>query len=798
VAGERFVAREEAVHAGIALQRAEAASDVAAQFVLRSVDDVTALRVLAQRWALQDGVAGQGPRVELEAAIRQIVRERRTGRIPLANLVVLDADGTLRWSSNRALQSFNGSDRDYFIALRDGFAGTFLTVPQVGRGSGALVIFAAQRLVDDEGRFAGAVLVAMNPRELSHSLAAIAARDGDVVALLRRQGEVVARVEKGAVGDGAAVIGQVPSSHAFWIEALAERERASSAGRNAFTGVEQFRAMRTVPDTNLHVFAAVQAESELQALPALRTSIRLLVAGFVLAGLVTVAGGVAVSRAGRLRLEAAALHEGRAQVERLHRRLPVVLFLRDSKGPRGPSRLLYRGGDVEHVTGWADGRLNGLTDWTPYVGEDTPWIDDCLAEALARGETEYDWQLRQPDGSHRWMSTVLARVSLREDGGGEVVGYTRDVTATYLAAQRAEAARTELDQTLGAAPVVVFRGRVAPDGAFSNNFVSRGLERMAGWTPEALAARGGLATIMQEPERLAAELAGLAQRGTVSGDHALRCADGRVITVVVTMQAMHRDAGGGTEVVGYIADVTAEREAEARAITSARLASLGEMSAGLAHELKQPLQAISLAATNTQAAMDRGDMAAAGQRLQRIIGYTKRAGEVIEHLRRFARGPEDEGRREEVPISVAINGARSLVGASLRDAMIDLVITLGDPPPVVLGQLVALEQVLSNLIMNARDAVVQRGGEGPRQISLAAEADGQAGVVRVTVADTGGGLPDAVLARLFQPFVSTKGPDRGTGLGLSICHGLVTGMGGTITAANEGAGAVFRITLPAA
>jgi len=795
-AGQRFVARERAEHEEVALGRAEAAAEIAAQFVLRSLDELSGFKVLAQRWAALDA-AEQGPvRREMEEALRQTLRDRGGRPTPFLSIVILGADGGLRWSTNVMAQSFNAADRDYFIALRDGFPGTFLTAPQIGRGTGLTVILAAQALRDATGAFAGTMMVGLDPGDLSRSLASVAQQDGDVVALLRRQGELLARVQKGAPDVSARLIGQVPPSMEAWREAGGESGRASSAGRNAFTGVEQFRAIRPVPDTNLTVFAAVQAEAQLLSLPALETTIRLMVLGLAAAGLIAVAGGVAASRAARLRLEAAALLQGRGQVERLHRGLPVVLFLRDSEGPRGPSRLLYRGGDVERVTGWTDGRLNGLTDWTPYVAKGTPWIDECIADALARGSTEYDWQLRQPDGSYRWMSTVLVRVSSRPDGGGEVVGYTRDVTAQYQAAQRAEAARLELDQTLGAAPVVVFRGRVSDDGTFEKTYMSRGIERMAGWTVDALAGQGGLLSIVDDPARLAAEWAALARDGAVSGDHALRCADGRVITVVITMQAMHAAGDGRTEIVGYIADVTAEREAKARAITGARLASLGEMSAGLAHELKQPLQAITLAATNTQSALDRGDSGAAGQRLQRIIGYARRAADVIEHLRRFARGPEMGGEPQAVPLQAAIEGAQSLVGASLRDAQVELVITLGDPPPVVLGHLVALEQVLSNLIMNARDAVVQ--GDGPRRIAVEAVTEAAAGQVRLTVSDTGGGLPDAVLARLFQPFVSTKGPDRGTGLGLSICHGLVTGMGGNIVAANEGSGAVFRITLPAA
>ncbi|WP_203076001.1 ATP-binding protein [Falsiroseomonas ponticola] len=795
--GERFIAREGQVHAGIALQRAEAAADVAGQFVQRSIDDIASLQVLAQRWVLLDA-ADARIRQELEGAMRQMLRDRGDRRTPFLSVVILAADGALRWSTNVMAQSFNAGDRDYFVALRDGFRGTFLTAPQVGRGTGLTVILAAQALQDRDGAFAGTMMVGLDPGDLSRSLASIAAQDGDVVALLRRQGEVLARVQRGAPAEAPTLVGQVPASHGAWSQTLAATNQASSAGRNAFTGVEQFRAVRALPDTNLAVFAAVETEAELKALPALQASIRLMVGGFVAAGLVAVGAGVAVTRAARLRMEAAALHACRSQVERLHRGLPVVLFLRDSIGPHGPSRLLYRGGDVERVTGWTDGRLNGLADWTPYLAQGTPWIDDCVADALGHGTTEYDWQLRQPDGRYRWMSTVLVRVAVRPDGGGEVVGYTRDVTAQYEAAQRAEAARVELDQTLGAAPVVVFRGQVAGDGSFRKTFMSRGIERMTGWAVDDVVRQGGLRGIVEEPARLVEQWALVAAEGASSSDHAMRCADGRVITVVVTMEVMDRLPDGRMEVVGYIADVTAEREAKARAITSARLASLGEMSAGLAHELKQPLQAITLAATNTQSALERGDAAAAGQRLQRIIGYARRAADVIEHLRRFARGTEADGQPQPVPVQAAIAGVQSLVGASLRDSMVDLVVTLGDPPPVVLGQLVALEQVLSNLIMNARDAVTQHGAEGPRRIEVEAVADPAAGQVRISVADTGGGLPAAVLARLFQPFVSTKGPDRGTGLGLSICHGLVTGMGGTIAASNEGPGAVFRITLPAA
>ena len=802
VVGDRFVEKQEALQTGMALERAEAAASVAEQLVLRNLDDMATLQLMAQQWALMDPVAEASLRAQLETTLRLLVRDRGERRTPFRSVVILAEDGRLRWSSIVGSASFDASDRDYFIALRDGFSGTFLSAPLAGRGAGGPIILAAQSLQNAAGDFGGVVLVGVRPEDMSQALAPLVTRAGGVVSVIRRQGELLARAQAGTPGPSVPGIGPIPEARFPWAAALEAQGRYTARGRSAFTGADQFRTARVVAGTNLAVFAAIDAQAELQGIPTLRNSIRLSVLGGLAAGLLAVAGGAAVSRASRLRVEAEALRHGRAQVERLHKGLPQVLSLRECPGEGRPSYLLYRGGDVERVTGWSDGRLNGLADWTPYVGSGTPWIEDCVATALQTGSAEYDWQLRQPDGSHRWMSTVLARVSARPGGGGEVVSHTRDVTVRYEAAQRAKAAREELEQTLSAAPVVVFRGHTRADGTLVKTFVSRAMEQLTGWPMASIVQSGGLRAIIDDPQRLSDDIATLVATegvtGGVTSDYTMRCADGRLITVVMTMTKMHRRPGGGYELVGYIADVTAEREAKARAITSARLASLGEMSAGLAHELKQPLQAITLAATNTQAAVERGDAAAASQRLQRIITYAQRAGEVIEHLRRFARGPEVGGQPQHVAVAAAIDGAQSMAASSLRDAMVNLVITLDDPPPLVLGHLVALEQVLTNLIMNARDAVVQNGGAGPHRITVEAATDRAAGVVRITVSDTGGGLPASVLARLFQPFVSTKGADRGTGLGLSICHGLVTGMGGTITAGNEGLGAVFRITLPAA
>jgi C4-dicarboxylate-specific signal transduction histidine kinase len=261
---------------------------------------------------------------------------------------------------------------------------------------------------------------------------------------------------------------------------------------------------------------------------------------------------------------------------------------------------------------------------------------------------------------------------------------------------------------------------------------------------------------------------------------------------------------GGGEVVGYTQNITAERAAVARAAASGRLAALGEMAAGLAHELKQPLAIISLAAENAARSLRAGKPGRAPARLDRIAQQAARAGELIEHLRRFASGAETGEAPVPVSLARAVDGALALVGGSLRDAGVALEVALGPRPgPVVMAQLVPLEQVLANLLGNARDAFASNAASGapagaPRRVRIAARCDAAAGQVRITVEDTAGGIAPQVLERLFEPFVTAKDAEKGTGLGLSICHGLVGGMGGSIEACNGAAGAAFTITLAAA
>lgn len=259
------------------------------------------------------------------------------------------------------------------------------------------------------------------------------------------------------------------------------------------------------------------------------------------------------------------------------------------------------------------------------------------------------------------------------------------------------------------------------------------------------------------------------------------------------------EADGVAEVIGRIDDIETEKAATAAAMSTARLATLGEVATGLAHELNQPLAVISLLAENTAILLRSAGPGAAERatrRMQDIIAMTNRAKEITDHLRLFGRRQGE--RLEPVQLRQAVDGAVLLVRVALAEAGIALELSLPDDLPPVQGRQILLEQVLMNLLLNARDAMRP---VPPQQRRIRIQAGAEDGRVWLRVEDSGPGIPPEILPRLFEPFFTTKGPGEGTGLGLAICHGIIRSFGGCIqvaAATASGSGACFTISLPVA
>jgi len=234
------------------------------------------------------------------------------------------------------------------------------------------------------------------------------------------------------------------------------------------------------------------------------------------------------------------------------------------------------------------------------------------------------------------------------------------------------------------------------------------------------------------------------------------------------------------------------RESRAQLAHAARVSTLGELAASIAHEVNQPLAAIS---ANGSAALrwlnrPQPELEEVRTAIGRIQSDTARASEVITRIRALARRSDPE----QLPLNLneVAEESATLVRRELASHGVMLRLALGDDLPPVLGDRVQLQQVIINLLMNGMQAMDGQGG-GQLELSTGLNADG---AVQLSVADTGPGIASENLNRLFEPFFSTK--TDGMGMGLAICRSIIDSHGGRIAASSNGSrGALMQCTLPA-
>lgn len=361
----------------------------------------------------------------------------------------------------------------------------------------------------------------------------------------------------------------------------------------------------------------------------------------------------------------------------------------------------------------------------------------------------------------------------------------------------AEKAHLMFERRVNNLPAVVFGGHVHPDGSFTFSYLSENIVRITGWTFDSLrnAAPWGAISEQVAPQAHAAFYTSVVRDRQATREFPIRDARGTPMLMREHLRAIETLDDGRVEVAGYLRDITAERDIEAKAQVAGRLASLGEMAAGLAHELNQPLAVMSLAADNGARALRR--RAAEGipdalERFERIGVQGRRARDIVDHLRVFGR-PADEGEPEPTDLAAAVEGAVVLSRAALRDAGIELERDIPEDLPPVVARLVPLEQAIVNLLLNARDAIGEAGkSDGRVRLSVRRVEDAS---IMLEVSDNGGGIAEALQYRIFEPFFTTKPPGKGTGLGLPFCHATMVSFGGSIEARNDNEGAVFTLTL---
>jgi two-component system sensor kinase FixL len=336
-------------------------------------------------------------------------------------------------------------------------------------------------------------------------------------------------------------------------------------------------------------------------------------------------------------------------------------------------------------------------------------------------------------------------------------------------------------------------------------FFSTAAERLFGYTEQEAIGRN-ISEMMPMPDQ--ARHDGYLARYRSSGERHI-IGIGRIVTGKRrdgTTFPMHLSigemlSGGEPYFTGFVRDLTEHQQTQARLqelqselVHISRLSAMGEMASALAHELNQPLAAISnymkgsrrLLAGSTDPNTSKIENA-----MDRAAEQALRAGQIIRRLRDFVSRGESEKRVESLSKLIEEAGALGLAGA--REQNIQLRFNSNPEFDLVLADRVQVQQVLVNLFRNALEAMAQ----SPRRELVASNAKVGDDMIEIEVSDTGSGFPDDVKANLFQTFFTTK--ETGMGVGLSISRSIIEAHGGRMWAeSNAAGGATFRFTLPAA
>ncbi len=229
-------------------------------------------------------------------------------------------------------------------------------------------------------------------------------------------------------------------------------------------------------------------------------------------------------------------------------------------------------------------------------------------------------------------------------------------------------------------------------------------------------------------------------------------------------------------------------EAKIQLMQAEKIASIGRLAAGVAHEINNPLSGILIYADILLKELSHS--AQCSEDLQEIINQTLRCKEIVTRLLNFSR--QSVGRLLSLDINLVIRGASDLLAKQALFQNIEFIMDLQPDIPQMKGDPGQLQQVFTNLILNAGVAIKGKG-----KILIGSRFDHQMEKVVLTFEDTGPGISPDIMGKIFEPFFTTKGPGEGTGLGLSVAYGIIQQHGGGITAGNSpSGGAVFTVVLP--
>jgi two-component system sensor kinase FixL len=466
----------------------------------------------------------------------------------------------------------------------------------------------------------------------------------------------------------------------------------------------------------------------------------------------------------------------------------------------GNLRLRFADKSALANTGYDRTELETLSP-TDLFCDMTPRAFERLVEPLRNGGKKarnFQTHLRRSNGSRYPVDVHL--FTGEYDGQRVLIASAMDVTVQQETADALRQRDEQYEVTLERAPL----------GIVSSNANGRIIEanaaaaRILGMSQLDLIGRKAIRFFAPDERRGALRMLQHLTRGEVASSdstHYIRLDSGEERIVKTNNAVVHDRHGRIDKIVAVFQDITESRAQELeiqqqreRIAHIGRLGTLGEMAAGLAHELNQPLAAISSFARGAKRFLDKPDtpIAEVQRAIERIDEQAHRAGEVIRRMRAMAKGESHAMSR--VDCNAIIQDLMPLIEIDTRDSDTNLRLDLAIGLPEVSADTVQIQQVVLNLVRNAIDAMIE-DASAPRNMTIRTRAD--EGFVHLSVIDSGPGVPAAIEQDLFNPFFSTK--KSGMGMGLAISRSIIAAHKGTIRYHREPADkSSFTVSLPVA
>ncbi len=392
------------------------------------------------------------------------------------------------------------------------------------------------------------------------------------------------------------------------------------------------------------------------------------------------------------------------------------------------------------------------------------------------------YRVRWKDGSVRWVEGI--GISIEWEGRRASLSFVEDISEKKLVEDALMESERKFRSLFETSRDFMYIGTL--DGKLLDYNTAGKL--FFGYTDEEIA-RLNLRDLYAYPEERDAFVARVVREGSVENyEIKLKKKDGTVIDTLVTVTLKKDGQGNAVGVQGTVKDITQMRRLERQLMQTEKLSSLGTMISGIAHELNNPLTAImgnaEILSRNTTLPEE------ITRRLDVISKESVRASKIISSLLSFAR--EHRPERRLISLNDCIIESYKLREYNLKVSNIEVELTLSDALHPTYADPYQIQQVFVNIINNARDALMEKGGG-----TLAVRSYQRAGSLVVEFEDNGPGIQQENLKRIFDPFFTTKEVGKGTGLGLSMAYGIVNEHGGKIEAAGApGGGAKFTVTIP--